>query len=300
MRGATLTALVGALEIGGTHVSVARVDLEARRLDASGLARFALGANAPRDELLGTIQRAARAGALPEMDRWGVAVPGPFDYARGISKIRGQGKLEALYDVDLRRVLARTLGLAGEAFRFLNDAHAFLLGEWWAGAAAGRSRAIGVTLGTGLGSAFLVDGRIVHSGAEVPPEARLDLVPFRERPVEEVISGRGILAAYGGDPGEDAAKIAERARQGEPRATAVFRSFGSALGEFLEPWLLRFEPSCLVFGGSISRSWDLFAADFIRACPEASTLARCSPADRLDEAPLLGAALHAEKVIRGD
>jgi glucokinase len=288
-----LTGLVGALEIGGTHVSVGRVDLEARQLDRSGVRRFGFAADAPRDDLLVTIKEAARAGTLAEIARWGVAVPGPFDYTRGIVKIRGQGKLDALYDVDLREVLTPAVGLGPETIRFLNDAHAFLLGEWWAGAARGHARAMGVTLGTGLGSAFLVNGRAVHSGAEVPLDARLDLVPFHGRPVEERISARGIRAAYGASPREDVGKIAYRARQGEPGATLVFRSFGSELGEFLQPWLQRFAPSCLLFGGSISRAWDLFVADFIHACPDANRLARCSPADHLEEAPLFGAALHA-------
>ena len=56
--------------------------------------------------------------------------------------------------------------------RFLNDAEAFLLGESVAGAARGHAPRVGITLGTGLGSAFLADGEIVRSGPDVPPERR--------------------------------------------------------------------------------------------------------------------------------
>jgi glucokinase len=286
-----VTALVGALEIGGTHVSAGRVDVVRARVDPSGMRRFALGTESSRDELLGAITRAAREVALPEISRWGVAVPGPFDYARGVSKIRGLDKLDALYGVDLRDRLSRKVGVEPNQMQFVNDAQAFVLGEWWAGAAKGHPRAIGVTLGTGLGSGFLADGHLIVSGPDVPPEARLDLVPFRGSSVEDVLSSRAIVAAFGMTV--EVAEIAKRAREDEPTARAVFREFGSGLGEFVGPWLDRFAPTCLVFGGSITRAWDVFADAFLDACPEATRLDRCGPADRLDEAPLLGAALFA-------
>jgi glucokinase len=255
--------------------------------------RSSIASDAARDDLLAAIVDAALAVAHPEMRRWGVATPGPFDYERGICLIRGVGKLEALYGVDLRAALADTLGIPDpRRVRFLNDAGAFLLGEWWDGAARGHARAMGITLGTGLGSAFARGGIIVTSGPEVPADGRLDLVPFRGGPVEDVISRRGLLAAYG-RPGVDVAEIAERARNGEAPARATFASFGSALGEFLAPWIERFGPSCLVFGGSIARAWDLFAAELVRGCPPAERLAFVGPAERLDDAPLVGAALHA-------
>jgi glucokinase len=287
-----VTDLVGALEIGGTHVSAGRVDVAHAFLDPSGVRRFALGAESSREALLDTIGRAALEVSLPGIARWGVAAPGPFDYERGVSKIRGVAKLDALYGVDLRDRLAQDLGIERpERLRFLNDAHAFVLGEWWTGAAKGHSRVLGVTLGTGLGSGFLADGEIVLPGPLVPPESRLDLVPFRDGPVEDVISSRGIVAAFG--EAVDVVEIARRARDDDPRAIAVFRGFGAALGEFVGPWVARFEPSCLVFGGSIARAWDLFGDAFLGSDPEATRLDRCGPADRLDEAPLLGAALHA-------
>jgi glucokinase len=286
-----VSGLVGALEIGGTHVSAGRIDIARARMDPYGIRRFPLGAESSRDELVGVISRAALEVTLPEIGRWGVAVPGPFDYERGVSKIRGVAKLDALYGVDVRDRLSRDLRLAPDHVHFLNDAQAFILGEWWAGAAKGHARAMGVTLGTGLGSGFIADGHAVVSGPDVPPDARLDLVAFRGGAVEDVVSSRGIVAAFGVKV--EVAEIAQRAQDDEVKARAVFRDFGSALGEFLEPWVVRFAPTCVVFGGSITRAWDLFAGAFLDACPEAARLDRCGPADHLDEAPLLGAALHA-------
>jgi predicted NBD/HSP70 family sugar kinase len=107
-----------------------------------------------------------------------------------------------------------------------------------------------------------------------------------------VISRRGLLAAYG-RPGADVVDIAARARAGDANGREVFARFGAALGEFMAPWLLAFAPTALVVGGSIARSWDLFADAFRQACRPARELASCGVAERLEEAALLGASVHA-------
>lgn len=189
----------------------------------------------------------------------------------------------------MRAELASALELADPfSVSFLNDAEAFLLGEWWAGAARGHSRVIGITLGTGLGSAFLDRGGIVDSGPEVPPEGSLHLVPFRGAPVEDLISRRGILAAYGASAGVDVRQIADRARDGEERAQQTFAFVATALAEFLGPWVAAFAPGCVVVGGSIARSWDLLETQLAEGLPGVDVVA----AARIDEAALLGAARH--------
>ena len=290
----TSPRLVGALELGGTHVTAAVLVPGQRTIAPGSLRRHELAPRGTRDELVRAIITAARQLAAPAVTRWGVATPGPFDYARGVSRIRGVAKLDALYGVDLRAELSAALALHPKDVSFINDADAFLIGEWWAGAAEGHERALGVTLGTGLGSAFLERGRIVESDPRVPPEGRLYLVPFRGAPVEEMLSRRGLRAAYGGDD-PDVVEIARRARDGERRATDVLGGFGTALGQFLAPWLERFDPTCLVLGGSIARSWDLWADDFRAACVPAARLYACGVSLHLDEAPLLGAAYHAAR-----
>ena len=285
-------ALIGALEIGGTHVTSALVSIDARAVDGASLQRNELATDGTRDELVRSIVAAARRLSRPEVARWGVATPGPFDYARGVSLIRGVAKLEALYGVDLRAELSAVLSVRPHDVSFLNDADAFLIGEWWAGAARSHDRAIGVTLGTGLGSAFIVGGQIIDTDPDVPPEGRLDLVPFRGAAAEETLSRRGLRAAYGQD-GPDVLEIAQRARAGERHATEVLRRFGSGLGEFLAPWVERFAPTCVVLGGSIACSWDLWSEDFRTACARDTDLTHYGVAQHLEEAPLLGAAYHA-------
>jgi glucokinase len=287
--------LVGALEIGGTHVTAGLVAVHQRVVDPSGKTRVELARDQGREELMRAIVGVAKRLSRPDVVRVGVATPGPFDYARGISLIRGVSKLDALYGVDLRAELSSALSLQPQNLSFLNDANAFLIGEWWAGAAQRHDRAVGVTLGTGLGSAFIERGQIVETDPRVPPEGRLDLISFRGTAVEDTLSRRGLRASYGAD-GPDVVEIARRARGGEPRALHLLRGFGSALGEFLAPWIERFAPTCVVLGGSIARSWDIWSEDFRAACMPDRDLIWYGVAEHLDEAPLLGAAFHATRL----
>jgi glucokinase len=239
---------VAALELGGSHVAAGRVDLDARAVSSR---RVGLPAGASRAELLECIRTAA--GAVNGARRLGVAAPGPFDYATGVSQLRH--KLAALYGVDLRAELSSALGVAPDAIRFLNDADAFLLGEWLTGAARGATRVLGITLGTGLGSAFLENGTLA-SGVELYRSS------FRGRPVEETISARGI----GG------------------RASA---QLGADLGEFLVPHVRRLRAERVVVGGGIAHDWELFAPALHARVPEAVRAAN------LDDAALFGAAYYA-------
>ncbi len=153
---------VPVLEVGGTHVSAAHVDLDARRVVA--VTRREWDASASRAELVATIVDAVSALPPTGPSIWSIAIPGPFDYARGIGLFEGVGKLDALRSVDVGALLREALPAFVADVRFLNDAHAFALGEWVAGAACGHGRVLGLTLGTGVGSAFLADGRLVEHG----------------------------------------------------------------------------------------------------------------------------------------
>jgi glucokinase len=280
----TAAGVVGALDIGGTHVTAGRVQLSSATVEPD--ARVRLEFTGGDDAILERILEAAESVATPEVRRLGVAAPGPFDYEAGVSLVTH--KLPGLYGIDLRRELVTALGLAGEGVSFLNDAEAFVLGEWWAGAARGHTRALGITLGTGLGSAFLEEGRFVRSGPRVPADGALWTLAFRGRPVEETISSSALLARYGG---RDVEQIADRARAGDARAQRVFEDLAADLAEFLTAPLAAFDPSCLVVGGSIARAWDLLVPTLRQRFAAYPSLAVARAAN-IDDAPLLGAARY--------
>lgn len=99
----------------------------------------------------------------------GFAMPGPFDYVNGICLMRGVSKYENLYGINVGDELCKFLALKSrQDVRFINDVSAFAIGEAKAGKAAGAARSMVITIGTGIGSAFIRNGIPVVSGSSVP------------------------------------------------------------------------------------------------------------------------------------
>ncbi|TRV80982.1 ROK family protein [Streptomyces sp. 130] len=290
---------VPVLEIGGTHVTAAVLDTASARPAAQAVVRRPVPADAPAGELLDAIAAVGAQVDAPAGAHWGVAIPGPFDYETGVGRFRGIGKFESLHGVDVGAGLLVRLPGAPRRISFVNDADAFALGEYRAGAAAGRRRVLCVTLGTGVGTSFLDDGRPVLGGPDVPPGGRAHRLTIDGLPLEEVVSRRAIRRLYASTaalPGDgdlpDVHEIAAAARGGDGPALHTLRYCFGALGRALAPWCERFRPDLMVVGGSMTGSWDLLgpavregiASGGPGTAPPAVTAQR--PAD----APLIGAA----------
>jgi glucokinase len=289
-------ARVPVIEVGGTHVTAGLVDGAALRVLPGMAVRRSLDAAGTADGIIATIAGAAStiAEQIGRGSTWGVAIPGPFDYERGIGRFEGVAKFDALDGVDVRGALIERIGPSAGQMVFLNDADAFALGEWAAGAAAGHRRVVGITLGTGIGSAFLADGAVVDDGPSVPPQGRVDLMRIGDRPLEDTVSRRAMIGRFaalsGSRPDHDVSDIAERARSGDAMAQHVLDEAFRALGATLAPWLVRFEATCLVVGGAMSGSWDLVEPALRAGLGD--TTAVIARARLPGEAVLIGAAMR--------
>lgn len=218
-----------------------------------------------------------------------LAMPGPFDYQAGISQMTH--KLPYLFGFDLRKALAERFGWRGEQVRFLNDADAFLLGEIGAGAARGFNRSVGITLGTGVGSAFAVNGQVVTEGEGVPPNGDIWNLPYEGGILEDAISTRALQADYQRHTGQrcEVAEMAARAAT-DKAAAEVFAHFGSHLGRTLRKILSSFAPEIIVIGGGISRSAHLFLPAAQAELQDLQIPLRISTL--LEQAALAGAGVH--------
>lgn len=290
---------IGVMDIGGSHAS-AGVAMPGSPPSVDAVVRRPMDPHGDRRHLLSTIEGVARSVDDASIDAWGVATPGPFDYERGIALLEGVDKLDALYGVDLRTFLAGSLTVVDSSrIRFLNDADAFALGEWAAGAGAGYDRVVGLTIGTGLGSGFVADGRIVEEGPGVPPDASIGLVPLDGDVIEDRYSGRGITRLHRDETGEDLAAemLAAAARAGSAVAVRTWERFGSGLAEAIAPYLDEFGAECVVLGGSVARAWELFGRTLTAGLDGLRELREVAPAAHLERAALFGAARRVELAL---
>jgi len=244
-------------DIGGSHISAATCHLGDFTL--SPVASATHPTEQTFDVFLGLLHSLGSEASNGVEGTLGaqLAVPGPFDLAAGVSGMRH--KLPYLYGMDLRSPLAACFGWRPERIQFINDADAFLLGEMGTGACQNSARAVGITLGTGVGSAFGVNGHVVTEGKGVPSGGEICNLPYGNRTVEDFVSSRAILRSYECRAGKPrlVAELATIAEE-DPLAKECFIEFGRHLGRVMHSILSEFAPSDVVLGGSISRSAHLF------------------------------------------
>lgn len=278
------------LEVGGTHVTTAWASESG---DVEVVDRIDLDNSATAAELITVLVDAGRGLLAPPGAVWGAAVPGPFDYDGGIGDYTGVDKFGALHGVDLGAGLRA--GLDASVVHFINDADAFGVGEWMSGALKGHRRGVAMTLGTGIGSAFIADGLPVVTGDEVPHLGEVHTITLGGVPLEDIVSRGAIREAYRESTGEwlDVKQIAERAYSVEPAALDVFDTAFAALAEAMIPVLDRFGAEVLVIGGSIAQSRELvglyLSGRLLKAGPRGSALPVHIAADPMHSA-LVGVA----------
>lgn len=255
--------------------------------------------------IVSTAHELVRENGLETPPVVGVAIPGPFDYEAGIGRFAGVAKFEALFGVDVGAAILAGLDQPAASVRFVNDADAFAIGEWAAGAGHGAERVVGITLGTGIGSAFLERGAVVADDPRLPPEGRAHLLAIDGKPLEDTVSTRAIVRRVADlqgapvSPDTDVRQLADRVRAGDSQVWQVFGDAFGALGRALAPYLRGFEASVLVVGGSMAQSWDLvephLVGGLLAAEPTLSRLA-VRRAELGEDAGLIGAAMIADGV----
>jgi glucokinase len=261
--------LVIGADIGGSHITCMGVDVAKKELVHDLTSRVPVDSSASAEEILTSWTEALQEviGMLPDKIPGGIgfAMPGPFDYPTGLALFKGVKKYDNLYNINVRDALRKRLNLSDNIpIRFLNDATCFAIGETWMGVAAGFSRTVAITLGTGFGSAFLDEGIPVEKGDEVPKYGCVYHLPFGSSIADDHFSSRWIKNEYQEHVGDRTIGVKEMAElaPSEPAVMAIFTEFGQNLGNFLAPWLNRFSAECLVIGGNIAKGYNLFEKPF--------------------------------------
>jgi glucokinase len=187
----------------------------------------------------------------------------------------------------------------------LNDAHAALLGEVWRGAARGAQNAFLLTLGTGVGGAALVDGRLLrgrigragHLGhVSLDPSGAPD-VANTPGSLENAIGDCTVAARSGGRFDSTKALVAA-AKRGDVAAKAVWNESVTALAAGVASLVNVLDPEVVVIGGGIARAGGMLFRPLARRMAQfewrpGGTRARIVPAKLADRAGAFGAAWNA-------
>ncbi|WP_162249151.1 ROK family protein [Devosia sp. Root685] len=165
------------------------------------------------------------------------------------------GNVPGLEGANLRGALAAAMGVD---VLIDNDVNLALLAEVGQGSARGRQNVAFVALGTGIGAALMINGRLLrgaHGGAgEIGymPLWRIDApgVPSLEEQVGEAGIRRAYVAA-GGDAAHTVRDIFAAAEAGDGAAAVALDAAGETVSRAILALLALVDPDMIVLGGSI-------------------------------------------------
>lgn len=261
--------IVLAYDLGGTKVAVGVVDSNGKILAFHREAAFI------KQGKKATLNQLIRLGKnfikdYPEISAVGIACAGPLDPNEGVlldpTNFSGAGG--SWGRVPLADILSK--GLKRKVI-LENDAAAAILAEVWKGLKGETRNAMILTLGTGLGTAFVTNGELVRGGQHQHTEAGHMIIRAGDTSApcgcgqfgcaEAFLSGRSF--AYRGRKKLgidiiDAPQIAGRAREGDPAAIALFEEYSELLAVALHNYIVLFYPQVVVFTGSFAAAHDLF------------------------------------------
>jgi glucokinase len=298
------------IDIGGTNLRFALVDSEGRIAYRS---RVASGIAEGRDgfcrRMLAGIAELLAAADASEANVIGIGAGVPGLIGRD-GVIHASVNMRPLDGFNLAGFLAQQTGLPALCG---NDANMIALGELIHGAGRGLNTYMVITIGTGLGSGLILDGRLwTGSGGfaaefghvTVEPNGLLcpcgnrgcleqyvsagALVRFaRERSIQELLNSTGDEL--------DAALVASLARQGEATAHEAFEEAGRYLGIALASLANTLNLEAAIIGGGVAPSLDLLLPslrrEFDRRCfPLIAEHFKVLAGTLGDDAGLLGAA----------
>jgi len=248
--------LVIASDIGGTHITAALVDICQWQVLNESTTRYPVNSHADAKSILSAWATPFREVLANHPSLIspviGIAMPGPFDYENGISHMRDQDKYDILYGMDIRRELAERTGVNGLDIRFINDAAAFLQGEVFAGKHNGHAKMLGITLGTGLGSAIWEKG----SNAV---DANLWKTPYLDSNMEEHLVTRWFVrrtAQY--DINVTGLRELLQLRNEHAFVEEILAEYSHHLLQFLTFFSEKEKTNKFIIGGNISRAWEIF------------------------------------------
>ena len=273
------TSLVG-VDLGGTFVRVGVLDVGQVRFLAFNRAPIEAnrGPQVGVETIINIIEKTIAESGRGQIDGIGMGATGPVDRLRGL--IQNPYTLPGWENVDILKPLGDRFGVP---VILENDADTAALGEYWNGAGRNVSRLYAITVGTGIGTAFILNGEIYRGLNGAHPDGGHQILDPAgpqcycgargcweslasgsaiARFAQEQISANTSSLLYslaGGDSNQiDAKMVAEAAQQGDPLAVTVIEKAAHYFSLGLVNVITLFVPEMIVLSGGVMKSSHIF------------------------------------------
>lgn len=231
------------IDLGGTTIKGGRLDGDVLKQTTCLPSRSEIGGDVTMSVLFEVIESLL----TPDTKAIGLGVASVVDRNAGIgydfSNIRNWEKVEFKATLEPRYGLPVSID---------NDANCFALSERRFGKGQKYSDFVGITLGTGLGGGIIKNGALISDTNCGSGE--FGFLPYKDSIFEDYCSSKFFVNNYG----ESGLELAQKANSGNAEAIRAFHEFGEHLGQLVKVIMYTVDPQAVIFGGAISKSFQLF------------------------------------------
>ena len=226
----------------------------------------------------------------PSVSSIGIGVPSVVDIEQGI--VYNVANIPSWEEVALRDILEKEFDIP---VFVNNDVNCFILGEHQFGMAQGYRSAVGMAIGTGLGSGIIVDNQL-YTGSNCGA-GEIGLLPYLDKNIESYAAGDFFESIHS----TTAREANQAALAGDEKALNLWNEFGKHFGNAVKVVLYTYDPEVIILGGSIAKAHPLFKSAMLESMADFAypvTLRRLKIFQSQDEnIALLGAAALVRQLV---
>lgn len=308
------------IDVGGTNIKFALVSKTGEILYSNSIpTRSEMGYEYTVNNMKQAISTllAETKSSKNDIDGIGFGFPGQVDYKTGV--VKNLPNIPGWADVPIAQIIEKEFGIPT---KIDNDVRCAALGELNYGAGKGCENLICITVGTGIGSGIILNGKLVRGASNAAGEiGHIKLFYNGEKLcgcgdygcLEAYVSGPSIVEMAtdylrGGKStkyremadGEITPYIvAQAAMQGDGVAKRIFTIMGEYLGTGLASVVNLLNPERIIIGGGVAGCGDLLLAPvketlLKRAMPISANAVEIVPAQLGNNAGVIGSSLLVE------
>ncbi len=231
------------IDIGGTGIKAAQVE----NGQVLNKLEWPVLASGTKEEVIEQVSQLIQTIGLDGVQGIGIGIPGLVNPTTGL--VYDVMNIPAWKELDLKSILEKRFGLP---VALNNDANCFALGVYQHRKLIERTSILGVTIGTGLGTGIILDGKLIsglHGGA-----GEFGLIEYRQQDQEYYASGRFFENIYN----QQGKAVYDLAISGDPAALQQYAELGTHIGNAFKTMLYALDINYFILGGSVAAAWPLF------------------------------------------
>lgn len=306
------------VDIGGTNIKIALVDAEGKIIYSNTTPTraemgYEAGVNNIKQAIKDLMQDANQ--TTKTIESIGFGLPGQIDYKNGI--VKNLPNIPGWVDIPLAKIIEEEFSIET---KLDNDVRCAALGELYFGAGKGCENLVCITVGTGIGSGIVLNGKLVRGATNAAGEIGHIKMTMGEGPLCGC-GDYGCFEAYASGPaivtmakeyisGGKSAKykemaadgiitpyiVAQAAMQGDAVSIQIFKQMGKIIGLGLASVVNLLNPEKIIIGGGVADAGDLLLEPIRktlkdRAMPIQAEAVSVVPAQLANTAGVIGASL---------